>query len=145
MTLPESMSREAVCALRPADLLAEPLASPLPETLRSLGPVALVEQLRAEGTPRDALELWVATLAGLEDPHAADGVSAEALARLPEGLVLQAGDAPAALSWAAALGVAVRDAATLRGALELLLLSVQFWVLTDALRSRRPDPADEVA
>jgi hypothetical protein len=141
MHLPESMSREAVCALRPAELLADGLSSPLPDALRALGPVALAEQLRAEGTPREALELWIATLAAVEAP-AGPGLDAAALARLPEGLEMQAADAPAALAWARALGPLVRDADTLRGALELLLLAVQFWVLTDALRQRRPGGAD---
>lgn len=129
--VPDRLTRAEALALVPAELLALGLASPLPERLRALGPIALVEQLRAEGTPQDALGLWIAALSGPAAAH-------------PEDLVWQAGDGPAAQAWAAALAAAVTDAERARGAVELLLLSLQFWGLASALR-RRPSADAEGA
>jgi len=120
--------------LDPAALLAAGLRAPLAGKLRELGPPAFVEQVRMDALPLDALELWLVLLHRVQ----AQGVTDERLRWLRERLALQASGYDRFAAWAAALGEAVVDAASLAGAIELLAETRQLWALSDGLRSVSP-------
>ena len=127
-----TLTREQAQALSPSTLLAR-LERPLPAELRELGPVALVEQLRADGLPVAALGLWIAAVGRALDDFTFGPDGARELQRQ---LALTA-RTPRFAAWAAALETKLdgRDAA--EALMELLLLANQLWRLGDVVRSQQ--------
>jgi hypothetical protein len=126
------MTREQAQALSPSTLLSR-LEQPLPPELRELGPVALVEQLRADGLPVAALGMWIATIGrALDDPM----FGHESARELQRQLALTA-RTPHFAAWAAALDGKLDGRGAADALMELLLLANQLWRLGDVVRSQQ--------
>lgn len=122
------LTRGQALALDPARLLA---AASRDDEARATAPVALMLQLQAEGTPIDGLETWIALLhRGAEERL----VGPAGLEFLRRELRFLAGDRPRFVAWAAAVGRAIQDAASLENVLALVVEARQAWLLTAALR-----------
>jgi hypothetical protein len=128
-----TLTRAEAQALSPAELLTR-LERPLPAELRELGPVALVEQLRADGLPVDALGVWIAAVGRALDAPTLSRDDAQALHQ-QLGLTART---PRFAAWAAALGPKLDGRPAVEALLELLVLANQLWRLGDVVRSRAP-------
>lgn len=126
------LSREEALALSPVELLAEGLTLPLPERLREAGPIALVQQLRADGLGKDAIGLWIATLADAADRPEID---ADRQLHLYRTLTALKGQHPRLGAWGQALATAVTTPEKANAAVELLALANQAWTLLEMFKN----------
>ena len=127
-----TLTREQAQALSPSALLTR-LERPLPAELREQGPVALVEQLRADGLPVAAIGVWIATIGRALDDAA---FGPDAARELQRQLALTA-RTPRFAAWAAALETKLDGRAAAEALMELLVLANQLWRLSDVIRSQQ--------
>lgn len=120
-----NLSRAELLALRPADALPAGLAGSgrgrLAPGLRGVPTVALVEQLAAEGTPSQALDLVLVAFARAEEGLERGGELSDAIKeRLGRDAALQTRGHRALEAWVGELLTRVREANDLRAATRFL-------------------------
>jgi hypothetical protein len=125
----DAITREELLALAPDELLSGGLTPPLAGRLRAEAPLALAEQLRADGVPPEALAMWTTLLhVAFEAP-----LTGESLARLRQNLLRDA-RTPRFAAWARALGARLVDRASIEAAIELVFLAYRRHLVIDTLR-----------
>jgi len=135
----DALSREELLAMTPEQVLANGLRGSGPHGLApglaGTGALALSEQLRADGLPRDALGLASvifrrAAEQGLPEQRATEQVHAE----LARNIEVQAGDQPRLHAWLTALARAGERHGDLAAAAAFLGQAHLVWGSVDATR-----------
>jgi hypothetical protein len=126
------LTREQAMAWNPV-LELRSLHAPLAAATREVAPVALMEQLRAEGVPVDAVGVWAAAVAAALDGSEHAGKWDELGLHLLHGALT-----PRARAWAAAFRAHLADRGAAEGLLELLLATNQLWRLSTTFNSCPP-------
>jgi hypothetical protein len=142
----QEITREQLLAMTPAELLGGGLRrtpggpdTGLAEELAGTGALALGEQVRNAGEPRDALALCMVALDQVrEKVRAGAALTDENKDALARGLALQSQGLPVLSSWMDALRERIADRADLDAAIDLLERAYRIWQLNDSLRATRP-------
>lgn len=141
---PESLSREELLARAPEAVLAGGLRGEGPEglapELAGAGALALVEQLRAAGVPREALELCLVQLDRAREQAPPGELSDAALERLRSDLAVQTRGHPALERWMTALAGHLLERSDLEAAVTFVSRAWRIWQEGDALRQRGAQP-----
>lgn len=149
----DALTRDDLRAIDPAEALSGGLCAPakspdgthLRPELGSIGALALMEQLRADGTPRDALDLLAVAFDQARDGlRAGRPLGPDDLAALQRRAALQAAGSPTLERWTPPLVAAVSTPSDLDAAVRLLERARAVWIEADTLRGAAP-PASRTA
>jgi len=113
------------------------LKAPLEGDSKEKAPIALMEQLRADGNPVDAVGVWAAAVGAALDAPEKQGKWNELGAHLVKTALT-----PKARAWAEAFRAHLMSRAHAEGLQELLLATNQLWRLSDTFGSCPPPKGD---